>query len=240
MAFMQPEALDKQEWVELETNNGTSWIPFDVLSKSEAASARQGDFEPLVKYSEGTRVYNDRSRIMKGYGVRLSAPGYLDSTEWEVYGSKKEALKRARELGREAEGEDYATKKRAQSRSHATTKKPHKNGGVEKLLSSDVEDLYWTGDLDRSDVARWIEQVRLDSGRVYEPIYQPRRVRGKLGESLWLKRREEHEDASRVHATIKKTPAQLDREINAALASSSSSRDARDLLATRAQRNKRK
>ena len=148
MAFMQPEALDKQEWVELETNNGTSWIPFDILSKSEAASARQGDFEPLVKYSEGTRVYNDRSRIMQGYGVRLSAPGYMDSTEWEVYGSKKEALRRARELGREADGEDYATKK--------------------------------------------------------------------------------------------KSPAQLEREIKEALASSPRSSDARDLLATRAQRNKRK
>jgi len=119
MAFMQPEALDKQEWVELETNNGTDWIPFDVLSKSEAASARQGDFEPLVKYSEGTRVYNDRSRIMKGYSVRLSAPGYMDATEWEVYGSKKEALKRARELGREAEGEDHAAK-----RAHAAKKSP--------------------------------------------------------------------------------------------------------------------
>jgi hypothetical protein len=122
MAFMEPEVLDKQEWAEIETNNGTSWVPLDVLSASEAASARRGDFEPLLKYTEGTKAYNDQSRIRKGYGVRLSAPGYMDATEWEVYGSKKEALKRARELAREAEGEDYATKKR--TRSHATRKSP--------------------------------------------------------------------------------------------------------------------
>lgn len=110
MAFMEPEVLDKQEWAEVETNNGTSWVPLDVLSASETASAKRGDFEPLLKYTEGTRVYNDQSRIRKGYGVRLSAPGYMDSTEWEVYGSKKEALRRARELAAESEG-DHATKK---------------------------------------------------------------------------------------------------------------------------------
>lgn len=121
MAFMQPEVLDKEEWAEIETNNGTSWVPFSVLSSSEAASARRGDFEPLLKYTEGTRVYNDQSRVRQGYGVRLSAPGYMDATEWEVYGSKKDALKRARQLAREAEGEDYATKKK--SRGHATKAK---------------------------------------------------------------------------------------------------------------------
>jgi hypothetical protein len=119
MAFMQPEVLDKQEWAEVETSAGVYWVPFDVLAKNEAASARRGDFEPLLKYTEGTEVYSDQSSIKKGYGVRLSAPGYMDSTDWEVYSSKKEALRRAHELEREAEGEDYATKKR----SHATAKK---------------------------------------------------------------------------------------------------------------------
>lgn len=122
MAFMEPEVLDKQEWAEVETNYGTSWVPLDVLSASEAASARRGDFEPLLKYTEGTKAYNDQSRIRKGYGVRLSAPGYLDATNWEFYSSKKEALKRARELASEAEGEDYATKKKPAPRHHATKK----------------------------------------------------------------------------------------------------------------------
>jgi hypothetical protein len=120
MAFMRPEVTDKQEWAEVETNSGTWWVPFDILSSSETESARRGDFEPLLQYTEGTEAYNEQSGIKKGYGVRLSAPGYMDATDWEIYGAKKEALKRARELAREAEGEDYATKKR----SHATKKSP--------------------------------------------------------------------------------------------------------------------
>ena len=110
MAFMQPEVTGKQDWVGVETTAGFWWVPFDVLSKSEAESARKGNFEPLLKYTEGSRVHNDLSSIKKGYGVRLSAPGYMDASEWEVYGSKQEALRRGRELAREAEG-DHATKK---------------------------------------------------------------------------------------------------------------------------------
>jgi hypothetical protein len=123
MAFMTPEVVGKQEWIGVETSAGFWWVPIDVLSSSEIASARRGDFEPLLKYTEGNKVYNDQSMIKKGYGVRLSARGYMDSTDWEVYGSKAEALKRARELAREAEGEDYATKKKTPTR-HATKKSP--------------------------------------------------------------------------------------------------------------------
>jgi hypothetical protein len=122
MAFMRPEIVGKQDWAGVETTAGFWWVPIDVLTKSELESARRGDFEPLLKYTEGSRVYSDQSSLKSGYGVRLSAPGYMDSTDWEVYGSKKEALKRARELAKEAEGEDYATMKK--SRSHATKKSP--------------------------------------------------------------------------------------------------------------------
>jgi hypothetical protein len=115
MAFMRPEITEKQEWAAVETNNGTWWVPFDILSSREAESARRGDFEPLLQYTEGTRVYDDQSSIKKGYGVRLSAPGYMDATDWEVYGSLKEAKRRERELIEESEG-DHATKKRKQTR----------------------------------------------------------------------------------------------------------------------------
>jgi len=114
MAFMEPYVTEKQEWAEIETNAGTWAVPFDVLSKSEADRARRGDFEPLLKYTEGNAVYLDQSSIKKGYGVRLSVPGYMDATDWEVYDSKKEALKRAKELVEEGEeGEDHATKKKS-------------------------------------------------------------------------------------------------------------------------------
>lgn len=121
MAFMKPEITEKMDWAAVETNNGTWWVPFDVLSKSEAANVRGGDFEPLLQYTEGTRVYNDQSSVKKGYGVRLSAPGYMDATDWEVYGNLKEAQRRERELIEEGEG-DHATKKKSKKSSHATTK----------------------------------------------------------------------------------------------------------------------
>ncbi len=122
MAFMTPEITAKQDWAGVETSAGFWWIPFDVLTKSEAESARRGEFEPLLKYTEGNRVYDSNSSIKSGYGVRLSARGYMDATDWEVYGSKKEAIKRGRELARESEGEDYATKKKSFTR--ATKKSP--------------------------------------------------------------------------------------------------------------------
>jgi hypothetical protein len=128
MAFMKPEVTEKQDWAEVETTAGIWWVPFDVLSKSEAESARRGNFEPLLKYTEGNAVYLDQSGIKKGYGVRLSAPGYMDATEWEVYGSKKEALRRARELVEEGAEEGtlapgHATRLHRHNPLHHATKK---------------------------------------------------------------------------------------------------------------------
>ena len=132
MAFMEPYVTEKQEWAEIETNAGTWSVPFDVLSKSEADRARRGDFEPLLQYTEGTKVYSNQSSVKKGYGVRLSAAGYMDATEWEVYDSKKEAQQRARELVEE--GEDHATKKKSSAQldreiKQALSRKPNRDGG---------------------------------------------------------------------------------------------------------------
>lgn len=97
------------------------------------------------------------------------------------------------------------------------------DAALERLTANMVEDLFWKGNLNRSDVARWIEQVQADSGRLYEPVYRPRRVRGKLGDSVWLKRRDDLEaergvgDYSSGHST-KKSSAQLSREIAEVLA----------------------
>jgi hypothetical protein len=118
MAHMRPEVTTKQDWAGVETNSGFWWVPFDILSKSEVESVKRGDYEPLLKYTEGTRVHDSLSSVKKGYGVRLSAPGYMDATDWEVYGSAKEAQRRARELVEEGEG-DHATKKRSTKKSPA-------------------------------------------------------------------------------------------------------------------------
>lgn len=112
MAHMRPEVTTKQDWAGVETNSGFWWVPFNILSKSEIESVKRGSYEPLLKYTEGSRVHDNLSSVKKGYGVRLSAPGYLDSTEWEVFGSAQEAQRRVQELVDEGEG-DHATKKHA-------------------------------------------------------------------------------------------------------------------------------
>ena len=121
MAFMKPEITTKQEWAGIETTAGFWWVPLDVLSKGEIESARRGDFGPLLKYTEGNRVYDDLSSLKKGYGVRLSASGYMDATDWEVYGSLKEAQRRVKELIKEEEEEGTPAPGHA-TRSHATKK----------------------------------------------------------------------------------------------------------------------
>lgn len=104
--FMEPQVTDERLWAEIETNEGTSIVPADVLSGKELAAAKIGDFDPLLKYTEGSRVYSDQSRLVRGYGVQLSAPGYMDATEWEVFPTQAEALQRAIELTREYEGDE--------------------------------------------------------------------------------------------------------------------------------------
>jgi len=104
--FMRPEVTDKQLWAYVETTAGGWWVPGDVLTSGEVTAAKRGDFEPLLKYTEGSRVFSDQSKLMQGYGVRLQAPGYMDTTEWEVYPNKVGALERALELAQEYEGDE--------------------------------------------------------------------------------------------------------------------------------------
>ena len=104
--FMRPEVTAKQLWACIATIAGDWWVPVDVLTATEVAAAKRGDFEPLRKYTEASRVDSEQSKLMQGYGVRLQAPGYMDATEWEVFPSKLRALERALELAQEYEGDE--------------------------------------------------------------------------------------------------------------------------------------
>lgn len=105
MGFLQPQVTDCQKWVCVETNAGDWWIPLDVIPMSEWSEPDQ-----LLKYTEGTRImpcqYPRGIMTILGYGVRRSAPGYTDATDWEVFTSKRAALKRYREMIREDRDEE--------------------------------------------------------------------------------------------------------------------------------------
>lgn len=102
MAFMEAEITRKQRWYSIDTDMGAWFIPTDVPNCTEAEALacvdeEDGDtIKELLRYTEG-RELNEVS-VLVGYGVRLSAPGYMDCTDWEVYTNKREALRAARDL----------------------------------------------------------------------------------------------------------------------------------------------
>ena len=116
MGFMNPEATSKVEWLMVD-GNGIEYIPEDIvdtarireLLKIKDAEVRDLILEhiiwPAIKDYVTVNNFTEINSIevITGYGVRLSAPGYLDCTDWEVYGSLREANNRARELVRELE-----------------------------------------------------------------------------------------------------------------------------------------
>lgn len=86
MAFMEPEVIKGRGW-EVETSDGTFYVPGMVLE--EKASKRT-----LMQYAPepiSPRATVHRWREVTGYFARLSAPGYLDATDWEFFRTAREA-----------------------------------------------------------------------------------------------------------------------------------------------------
>ena len=75
MAFMEPEyehATHHNPWYSVETTHGTELVPGDLVGYRPTLA-------DLAEYTEG----EPRSfEPVTGYFARLSAPGYLDTTDW--------------------------------------------------------------------------------------------------------------------------------------------------------------
>ena len=130
MPFMEPYVTDKQDWLCVDYD-GIDWIPDDcfhldtvrrilaIPDDCQRLKTIRAELWPMIRdyveqrYSIARLPNLDMTmpdmlssvdfRLVRGYGVRLSASGYMDCTPWEVYTNKREALARARELER---GED--------------------------------------------------------------------------------------------------------------------------------------
>ena len=116
MPFMEPQITNKMDWLAID-GNGIEYLPEDIvdtrrirkLLKIEDAEALDLIIEQIIwsMIKDYVRVHSpaeiDSVEVITGYGVRLSAPGYMDCTDWEVYRSLWEANNRARELVRELE-----------------------------------------------------------------------------------------------------------------------------------------
>src|SRR4029077_21147270 len=96
--FMQRQVTGLQNWLRVETTHGTEFVSISDTSlfvrDSETLTHPMTDAE-RAKTVAKIRQYTDGEpqswENVKGYGARLSAPGYFDCTEWTVFDTREEA-----------------------------------------------------------------------------------------------------------------------------------------------------
>lgn len=86
MSFMQKQITNKMKWFQVETSQGTEWIQSDIFTPD----AQIESVADLIDYCEGVPISFE---VVEGYGARLSAPGYMDCTEWTVFPTLGDAEK---------------------------------------------------------------------------------------------------------------------------------------------------
>lgn len=93
-SFMERQVTKKMWWWEVEGNDCNEWIPAYLvgdISKEEIEQAIESQVIPaqLQDYCENRKCF--ALSLTKGYGARLSAPGYMDKTDWCVFNTEQEA-----------------------------------------------------------------------------------------------------------------------------------------------------
>jgi hypothetical protein len=98
MAHLQKQITVKQAWVEVETDNGTEYL--DAATLGLMVRDSQNNTHPLTdkqreqiisKMSQYVQGTIQEWKTIRGYGARMSAPGYLDCTDWTVFETAEEA-----------------------------------------------------------------------------------------------------------------------------------------------------
>ena len=74
MSFMQPQAV-RMSCFHVETTSGTEIVPTDLVGG-------EADREALEMFLEGEILDGFEVEHQEGFYSRLSAPGYLDRTDW--------------------------------------------------------------------------------------------------------------------------------------------------------------
>jgi hypothetical protein len=114
MAFMVP-IYEDGDWYVVETTAGTDVVPADLLAGKDClcrwdASAKglntkydpecsrcKGDGIPLDAFAEYVGGEPQSWERKRAIGVRLSAPGYMDATEWTLHDTEEEAREYVRD-----------------------------------------------------------------------------------------------------------------------------------------------
>lgn len=92
MSFMQHETTSLTTWIEIDGTSGITYLEADTFPEIQRAINldNQSEAEELaIDCYDGHQIFDVSLR--EGYGARLTAPGYLDSTEWSVFDTLQEA-----------------------------------------------------------------------------------------------------------------------------------------------------
>ena len=73
--FMEPQITHRDSWWVIETDLSTTFERYESAKRS----TEMPDNRYLIDFTTG-------------YGARLSAPGYLDCTDWCVFDTEQEAI----------------------------------------------------------------------------------------------------------------------------------------------------
>jgi hypothetical protein len=113
VGFMQRQITERQNWLRVETTQGTQF--FSVADTSLFVRDSRTQTHPLTederaatikKIQQYTEGAPQEWENIKGYGARLSAPGYLNCTEWAVFDTAEEAQQYLEENYSEDEDEN--------------------------------------------------------------------------------------------------------------------------------------
>lgn len=111
--FMQRQITRFQNWLRVETTHGmefvsvaeTSLFVRDSVTQTHPMTDAERQ-ETVAKIRTYTTGEPQSWENVTGYGARLSAPGYLDCTEWSVFDTEEEANAYLEEMSDEPEQDE--------------------------------------------------------------------------------------------------------------------------------------
>jgi len=103
MSFMQRQVYFGT-WICIDGEDGSEEIPADLVNSTlyKLAGAEGFRFDPDALFAACRDYTRNREchdiSVREGWGARLSAPGYMDCTEWTVHDTREEAEKYLAEM----------------------------------------------------------------------------------------------------------------------------------------------
>lgn len=99
MSNMRPEIVD-EDWFIVETEHGTEYVlcnlfkPDTIGTINHSSENLTEEWSMLLPFLEGRQIHSIERK--RSFGARLSAPGYLDCTDWALFDTEEDAIEAMR------------------------------------------------------------------------------------------------------------------------------------------------